>query len=234
MGRVDLWHLIWIVVLILGIILLAGTFFIALYYRESGQTANFSSIWGLWVGIIGFALTIYTMFETQRATRKAQQAVQAATVEAQRAIEKAASEAKDAADKARTQVGVALDQVKREILGWDREGLLHLLLVLRQSAEAGEWPQFLLCARLSSRFVERLSYAAGFREDEKTALRSQADEMRLLTEHVRAKLAAEETINLGAKHTKLLASLEALLDKVSARRFYLPLEVDDADDSGAR
>ena len=41
-------------------------------------------------------MTIYTLSETQRVSRKAQQEVQAAAIEAQQALQKAASEAQEA------------------------------------------------------------------------------------------------------------------------------------------
>jgi hypothetical protein len=105
-------------VLVVGVFLLGVTLLIALSYRESSTFANFGSIWGLFVALIGFIVTIYTMFETQRVSRKAQQEVQEATLAAQQAIQKAASEAQDAVKQAQQQIRQTLDKVRHGV----REG----------------------------------------------------------------------------------------------------------------
>src|ERR1700741_4623705 len=112
MQRFDVWHLIWALVLILGVVLLGITFGIALYQRESSTFANFASIWGLFVGLIGFVITIYTLFETQRVSRKAQRDIQEATVQAQRAIQNAASEAREAVEHSQEQTRRVLERVR--------------------------------------------------------------------------------------------------------------------------
>jgi hypothetical protein len=76
-----------VLVLVLAVVFLVFTLGIALYYRDSSTFANVASIWGLFVGLIGFIVTIWTLFETQRASRTAQREVQAATVAAQQKIE---------------------------------------------------------------------------------------------------------------------------------------------------
>ena len=57
MQKLDVWHVVWILVLVVGVVLLGLTLVIALGYRESSTFANFSSIWGLFVGLIGFIVT---------------------------------------------------------------------------------------------------------------------------------------------------------------------------------
>ncbi len=96
MQKLDVWHIVWVLVLVVGVVLLGLTLAIALGHRESSTFANVASIWGHFVGLIGFIVTIYTLFETQRISRKAQREVQTATVEVQQAIQKAASEAQEA------------------------------------------------------------------------------------------------------------------------------------------
>jgi hypothetical protein len=61
MQKLDVWHLIWVLVLVVGVVLLGLTLGIALSYRESSTFANVASIWGLFVGLIGFIVTIYTL-----------------------------------------------------------------------------------------------------------------------------------------------------------------------------
>ena len=70
MQKLDVWHVVWVVVLVVGVLLLGLTLVIALYHRENSTFANFASIWGLFVGLIGFIVTIYMLFETQRVSRK--------------------------------------------------------------------------------------------------------------------------------------------------------------------
>jgi type VI protein secretion system component VasK len=103
MAKPDVWHLVWVIVLILGGVLLAIGFVLAWLFRDVSELANFSSIWGICIALIGFALTIYTMIETQRASRKAQREVQTATVEAQQKIEEAARQAQEAVKQAHQQ-----------------------------------------------------------------------------------------------------------------------------------
>jgi hypothetical protein len=69
MQKLDVWHLVWMADLVVGVLLLGVSFVIALCYRESSTFANFASIWGLFVGITGFLVTIDLLFETQRISR---------------------------------------------------------------------------------------------------------------------------------------------------------------------
>ncbi len=46
MAKLDRWHLAWILALVVGGVLLGVGFVLALVYRDVGETANFSSIWG--------------------------------------------------------------------------------------------------------------------------------------------------------------------------------------------
>src|SRR5205809_601562 len=115
MQKVDVWHVVWLLVLMVGVLLLGLTLVIALYHRESSTFANVASIWGLFVGLIGFIVTIYTLFETQRVARKAQQEIQTATVEAQQKIEKAANQAQEAVKTAQEQTSQMLERVRHGV-----------------------------------------------------------------------------------------------------------------------
>ncbi len=46
MQKLDGWHLVWVLVLAVGVLLLGLTFMIALFHRENGTFANFASISG--------------------------------------------------------------------------------------------------------------------------------------------------------------------------------------------
>jgi hypothetical protein len=63
MQKLDVWHVVWILVLVVGTVLLGVTFVIALYQRENSTFANFASIWGLFVALIGFIVTMVTLLE---------------------------------------------------------------------------------------------------------------------------------------------------------------------------
>ena len=43
---------------------------LAFYLRDSSVGGNFSSILGLWVSLVGFAITIYTMLKTRTISRE--------------------------------------------------------------------------------------------------------------------------------------------------------------------
>ena len=111
MQKLDVWHIVWVLLLVIGVLLLAATLVIALNHRENSTFANFSSIWGLSVSLIGFVITIYTLFETQHVARRAQREVQNATIEVQRKIEDAAKQAQEAVKNAQEQIRQLLDTV---------------------------------------------------------------------------------------------------------------------------
>src|SRR5204862_2676362 len=138
------------------VLLLGLTLVIALYHRESSTFANVASIWGLFVGLIGFIVTIYTLFETQRISRKAQQEVQKATVEAQQAIQKAAREAQEAVKNAQEQTRQVLERVRHGVREADFATLHMWVRDLRNAATLGEWPRALLFAEECPAVAERL------------------------------------------------------------------------------
>jgi type VI protein secretion system component VasK len=115
MQKLDVWHVVWVLVLVVGVVFLGLTLGIALYHRESNIFANVASIWGLFVGLIGFIVTIYTLFETQRVPRKAQWEIQTATVEAQQKIEEAARQAQEAVKNAQEQTRQVLERVRHGV-----------------------------------------------------------------------------------------------------------------------
>jgi type VI protein secretion system component VasK len=137
MQKSDGWHVLWVLVLVVGVVSLGFTLAIALYHRESSTFANVASIWGLFVGLIGFSVTIYTLFETQRISRKAQQAVQTATIEAQQAIQKAAREAEEAVRNAQQQTRQVLERVRNANREADFSTLLMWVRELAKCSQGG-------------------------------------------------------------------------------------------------
>ena len=217
MQKLDVWHLAWIVVLVVGVVLLAFTLGIAFYNRENSTFANLASIWGLFVGIIGFIVTIYTLFETQRVSRKAQQEIQAATVEAQQAIQKAASEAQEAVRAAQQQIRQVLERVRHGVREADFSTLHMWVRELRTAAGQGDWQRALFFAQECPAVAERLRNAEGLEDDERRGLREGADNLRLVLAHIRTTRLGKETTGLAANHDKTVVALAALLERLGGR-----------------
>jgi hypothetical protein len=146
MQKLDVWQVVWVLMLVVGMVLLGGTLLIAISNRESSTFANFASIWGLFVGLIGFIVTIYLLFETQRVARKAQREIQTATAEAQQAIQKAASEAQEAVRNAQEQTRQVLQRVRHGVRDADFSTLRMWVRDLRTAARLGDWHRALLFA----------------------------------------------------------------------------------------
>src|SRR5436309_564644 len=174
MHKLDVWHLAWVLVLVVGGVLLLVTLGIAYSQRENSTFANFASIGGLFVGLIGFSVTIYTMFETQRVSRKAQQEIQTATVKAQQAIQKAASEAQEAVKNAQEQTRQVLERVRHGVREADFSTLRMWVRELRTAARQGNWDRALLFAEECPAVAERLRNAAGLEDTERQGLREGA------------------------------------------------------------
>ncbi len=144
------WHYKWILAGIGGGFFLLLGFILAYLFRDTTQTANFASIWGLWVSLIGFAVTIYTLIETQKISQEAQQK-----------IENAASRAQQAIEDSQEQIRQAVNTIRREVLHSDHAFLLLLLRGLRDAADGGQWDRALFCAEHSPRLAMRIAGAGG-------------------------------------------------------------------------
>jgi hypothetical protein len=225
MDKPDVWHLVWIIVLILGGVLLALGFFFALLYREESETANFASIWGIWVALIGFALTIYTMIETQRASRKAQREVQAATIEAQQKIEAAARQAQEAVEQAQEQIRQVLERVRTGVREANYWTLLMWAKSLRHAAMQRDWPRALLISEECTAVGERLGQAEGLAEDERTRLRERIDDIRVLHAFIRTERMPDsptQQLGLDNEQARLLDDLIRLLETLGGRLYHEP------------
>jgi hypothetical protein len=222
MQKLDVWHVVWVLVLVVGGALLVLTLAIALAYRENSTFANVASIWALFVGLIGFFVTIYTLFETQRVSRKAQAEVQAATVEAQQAIRKAASEAQEAVKNAQEQTRQVLERVRHGVREADFSTLHMWVRELRTAAGVGDWPRALLFAEECPGVAERLRNAEGLEDGERNGLREGADNLRLIQAHIRDYRLGKQTTGLAANHAKNLEALATLLERLGGRLHHEP------------
>jgi hypothetical protein len=196
------WHVVWIVVLVMGVLLLALTLVIALDHRNNSTFANVASIWGLFVGLIGFAVTIYTLFETQRVSRKAQTEIKSATVEAQRRIEDAAKQSQEAVKSGQEQTRLVLERVRHSVREADFLTLHMWVRELRTAAGRGDWQRALFFAEECPAVAERLRNAEGLDDSERIGLREGADNFRLVQDYIRKHRLKTETAGLSANHAK--------------------------------
>jgi hypothetical protein len=221
MRKWDVWHLIWVLVLVVGLVLLGVTSVVAISYRDSSAFVNFASIWGLFVSLIGFLLTIYTLFDTQRITREAQQKVEAVTIDAREKIEAAAKRAQDAQERTRQ----LLERVTSGVRSADNQTLLTWMKGLRQATMQREWPKALLLAEESTAVGERLVRAEGLTDSERLSLRGKIDDLRLLHTFIRTnRLPAGPTQQLDLEDAKAkgIDDLIGLLEALSGRLFHEP------------
>jgi hypothetical protein len=217
MQKLDVWHVVWVLVLVVGVLLLGVTLALAFYYSESSTFANVASIWGLFVGLIGFIVTIYTLFETQRVSRQAQREIQTATVEAQHKIEEAARQAQEAVKSAQEQTRQVLDRVRHGIREADFSTLHMWVRELRTAAGRGDWHRALIFAEECPPVAERLRNAEALEEEERNGLREGADNLRLVQAHIRNTRLNTEATGLAASHTKNIEALAALLERLGGR-----------------
>ncbi len=222
MQKLDVWHVVWVLVLVVGVMLLGITLVIALYYREDSAFANVASIWGLFVGLIGFSVTIYTLFETQRVSRKAQQEVQRTTVEAQHKIEEAARQAQEAVKNSQEQTRQLLERVRHSIREADFSTLRMWVRDLRTAAGQGDWHRALLYAEECPAVAERLFNAVGLEENEREGLHRGADNLRDIHQYIRKSRLNTQISGLPSNYAKKLEAVAALLERLGGRLFHDP------------
>jgi hypothetical protein len=222
MNKQDRWHVVWMLVLVIGGLLLALTLVIAYAQRESSAFANFASIWGLFVGLIGFLVTIYTLFETQRVARDAQREVQRATVEAQQSIQSAVRDAQEAVKNVQEQTRQILERVRHGVRGADFLTLLMWVRELRTAAKSGDWQRALFFAAECPAVAERLRHAEGLEDGERQGLREGAENLRLIWSHIHKTRLNTPTKGLAASHAQSLELLVVLLERLGGRLHHEP------------
>lgn len=222
MRKMDAWHVVWIGVLFVGVLLLALSLAVAVQYRENTAFVNVAGIWGLFVGLIGFAVTIYTLFETQRVSRKAQHEISAATLAAQERIEEAAKQAEAAVKAAQEYTRRVLERVSHGMREADFLTLQMWVRELRTAAGRGDWQRALFIAEESPAVAERLRNAEGLEDAERDGLREGADNMRLIQAHIRNTRLDTQTLGLAPGHAKSLEALTTLLERLRGRLHHEP------------
>src|SRR6266404_6254888 len=153
------WMVVWLLVLLLAVGGWAIGLRLAYLYRGDGEWANFASIAGLCLAIVGFLFTIYSLLETQRAGR-----------EAQRQAVEAAREAKAAVEQARVDTKQALEKVAMMLLVGDLERLHAAVNTVLDFGDHAIWPRALLHCREAGNLAAALRVNPRLQEDDRTTL----------------------------------------------------------------
>src|SRR5262249_18478451 len=178
--------------------------------------------WGLFVGLIGFVVTIYTLFETQRVTRKAQREVQAATVEAQQKIAEAARQTQEAVKQAQEETRQILERVRQSVREADCSTPPMWVRELRTATTESNWHRALFFAEECPAVLERLRNASGLEESERQGLSKGIDTLRLVREYIRNNRLNTTMVGLAPNHAKSLEALAALVEQIGGRLFHEP------------
>jgi hypothetical protein len=199
---------IWLFVPLLVIVVLAMGFRWAYLYRGDSEWANAASIAGFFIAVVGFPLTIYSLFETQRAGR-----------EAQRQTAEAAREAKAAVEQARVDTMQALEKVAIMLLAADLERLHAAVNAVLECGDYADWRRALLHCREAENLAAALRVNPRLREDERTTLAQGAEALTLAHTSIYGYRINKntETPGLPGKHAKTLRRLAQSLTAVRAR-----------------
>jgi hypothetical protein len=202
------WTAVWVSVLLVAIGGWATGFLLAYSHRSDSDWANFASIAGLGLAVIGFPFTIYSLFETQRAGR-----------EAQRQAAEAAREAKAAVEQARVDTRQALEKVAMMLLAGDLERLHAAVSAVLDFGEHAIWPRALLHCREAAALAAALRVNSHLREEERTTLAQGAEALALAQTSIHENRIKKKTTTRGLPrpHAANLLALGMSLIAVRAR-----------------
>jgi hypothetical protein len=202
------WMVIWLLVLLLSLGGWAVAFWLAYLYRSESEWANYASIAGLGLAIVGFPFTIYSLFEAQRAGREAQQ----------QATE-AAREAKAAVEQARVDTMQALEKVAMMLLVGDLERLHAAVTAVLDFGDHAIWPRALLHCREAGHLAAALRANPRLLENERTTLAQGAEALALAQTSInRNRINKNPTMpGLPPSHATSLLRLAMSLTAVRAR-----------------
>lgn len=202
------WMGVWLLGLLLAIGGWAAGFRLAYLHRSDSEWANYASIAGLGLAIVGFPFTIYSLFEAQRAGR-----------EAQRQAAEAAREAKTAVEQARADTKQALDKVAMMLLAGDMERLHAAVSAVLDFGDHAIWPRALLHCREAGNLAAALRVNPRLREDERTTLAQGAEALALAQTSINESRINRNTTTRGLPrtHAANLLTLAMSLTAVRAR-----------------
>jgi hypothetical protein len=206
------------VAFVVAAVLLAVGAVVAYHGRDSSAFANFAGIFGLCVGVVGFAVTIYTLVETQRVSRKAEAAIVEAAARAERTVRQA-----------QQQMRRAIDLARRSVRNAESADLLRRVRELQQAAEHRDWHRALFQADECARLARSLAADESLGAATMAALRARAEDMAEVRAFIRLNRMSEEPGGLQTKHEERLEALDNLLVDTSSTQVYAAFNLEDDD-----
>jgi hypothetical protein len=197
---------IWLLVLLLAVGGWAVGFLLAYLHRGDSEWANYASIAGLGLAIIGFPFTIYSLFEAQRAGR-----------EAQRQAAEAAREARTAVEQARVDTRQALEKVAMILLAGDLERLHAAVSAVLDFGDHAIWTRAVLHCREAGNLAAALRVNPRLREVERTMLAQGAEALALAQNSINENRINKNTTTRGLPRTHA-ANLRSLAMSLTAMR----------------
>ncbi len=210
------WMVVWVLVLLLAIGGWAAGFCLAYLHRSDSEWANYASIAGLCLAVVGFPFTIYSLFEAQRAGR-----------EAQRQATDAAREAKAVVEQAWLDTKQALEKVAMMLLAGDLERLQVAVNAALDFGDHAIWPRALLHCREAGNLAAALRVNPRLPEEDRTTLAQGAEALALAQTAINDNRIKKNTTTSGLPrtHAANLRSLAMSLTAVRARLSTTFLEV---------
>ncbi len=192
-----------------GVVFLLG--FVLLFIRELSafidRFANLASVLGLVVSIIGFMLTLWTVYETQRVSQNAQ-----------RQIEREVAAA-------RKETRQAVEKIALQLLQAECEGIYRLLMEARRAIHDGQWIRSAEKCLESKQAIIRLGAYRQLESNEKLLFANGADDLQATIAFIeRNRLKPNPPAGLPNDKLQPLDTLLTLLEKTRARILQLFLE----------
>ena len=204
----------WIIVVAALLLAAIVIFYWPDLYAACGWFGNVASVLGLLVSLVGFMLTIWTVLQTQRMSKDAQEKIQKAFSEAQE------------------ETRSAVERIGLHLLVTETDILLQIIMGLRQAGVQGQW-QLAMAHCMEARLATmRLAGNPHLHEEENETLRSGGEDLNLIHRYIeRERLGADAVIpGLPDQKTKALDKMISALGQLQARLRKQTLEVPNADE----
>jgi hypothetical protein len=195
----------------------------ALAYREQVEewckwAGNVATVGGLAVSVLGFALTIITLLDTQRVAREAERAVQEAAQEAERSAQAAAAEARKAMQEAKAENQRALDRIALTLLMSDLQGLARLTTSARDASAARQWHKAMFSCEAASLLAPILAGNAPLLDAERDLLAAAERSLVQVLRYIERRTSEEPPLDqLPSLHMNLLGGILRDLARIESR-----------------
>jgi hypothetical protein len=196
------------------LVLLALLSILGLYYRQElsavfDRFGNAASVLGLAVSLIGFALTILTLLETQRIEK-----------DARRRIEEAVRTAQKETREAVAKIGL-------QLLAAESDSLRRLVSQIQEAHRGSLWTRAAEKCEEAQHLSILLAGNPHLNEEEKRGLRGGAEDLRIIANFIFKNRIPAGSVNnpLATKQTDPLDKLVALTTGIQARLRATSLEV---------